>query len=86
MFFDEWFEHEILGSDMDVLLQRFYHERSLLVVVHRFHRLHRLGGKAGPQISPMTQIGCRRGSTDFTDSTDWGEGWFTDFTKSLGLG
>lgn len=32
VFFDEWFEHEILGSDMDVLLQRFYHEQSLMVV------------------------------------------------------
>jgi tetratricopeptide (TPR) repeat protein len=32
VFFDEWFEHEILGSDMDVLLQRFYHQRSLMVV------------------------------------------------------
>jgi hypothetical protein len=32
VFFDEWFQHEILGSDMDVLLQRFYHEQSLMVV------------------------------------------------------
>jgi hypothetical protein len=32
VFFDEWYEHEILGDDMDVLLQRFYHEQSLLVV------------------------------------------------------
>jgi hypothetical protein len=32
VFFDEWYEHEILGDDMDVLLQRFYHELSLLVV------------------------------------------------------
>ncbi|MBI5772466.1 MAG: hypothetical protein HZA89_01840 [Verrucomicrobia bacterium] len=32
VFFDEWFEHEILGDDMDVLLQRFYHEQSLMVV------------------------------------------------------
>ena len=32
VFFDEWYEPEILGDDMDVLLQRFYHEQSLLVV------------------------------------------------------
>jgi hypothetical protein len=32
VFFDEWYEHEILGSDMDVLLQRIYHEQSLMVV------------------------------------------------------
>jgi tetratricopeptide (TPR) repeat protein len=32
VFFDEWFEHEILGSDMDVLLQRIYHDQSLMVV------------------------------------------------------
>src|SRR4051812_39002389 len=32
VFFDEWFEHEILGSDMDVLLQSFYHDQSLMVV------------------------------------------------------
>jgi len=32
VFFDEWFEHEILGDDMDVLLQRIYHEQSLMVV------------------------------------------------------
>lgn len=32
VFFDEWYEHEILGSDMDVLLQRFYAKRSLFVV------------------------------------------------------
>jgi hypothetical protein len=32
VFFDEWFEHEILGDDMDVLLQRFYHEQSRMVV------------------------------------------------------
>jgi tetratricopeptide (TPR) repeat protein len=32
VFFDEWFSHEILGSDMDVLLQRFYHDQSLMVV------------------------------------------------------
>jgi len=32
VFFDEWYEAEILGPDMDVLLQRFYHERSLVVV------------------------------------------------------
>ncbi|MFN0067837.1 MAG: hypothetical protein ACKVYV_09395, partial [Limisphaerales bacterium] len=31
VFFDEWFEHEILGSDMDVLLQRLYHDQSLMV-------------------------------------------------------
>src|SRR3954462_1027884 len=28
VFFDEWFEHEILGSDMDVLLQDIYHKQS----------------------------------------------------------
>ena len=32
VFFDEWYEAEILGDDMDVLLQRFYHEQSLLVI------------------------------------------------------
>lgn len=32
VFFDEWYEHEILGDDMDVLLQRIYHEQSLMVV------------------------------------------------------
>ena len=32
VFFDEWFEHEILGDDMDVLVQRFYHEQSRMVV------------------------------------------------------
>ena len=32
VFYDDWYEHEILGDDMDVLLQRFYHERSLMVV------------------------------------------------------
>lgn len=32
VFFDEWFEHEILGSDMDALLQRIYHTKSLMVV------------------------------------------------------
>jgi hypothetical protein len=32
VFFDEWYEHEILGDDMDVLLQRFYHEQSLFVL------------------------------------------------------
>jgi hypothetical protein len=32
VFFDEWYEHEILGADMDVLLQRFYHKQSLFVV------------------------------------------------------
>ena len=32
VFFDEWFEHEILGDDMDVLLQRFYHQQSRMVV------------------------------------------------------
>jgi hypothetical protein len=32
VFFDEWFEHEILGADMDVLLQSIYHEQSLMVV------------------------------------------------------
>jgi len=33
VFFDEWYEHEILGDDMDVLRQGFYHEQSLLVVL-----------------------------------------------------
>lgn len=32
VFFDEWYEHEILGDDMDVLLQRFYRDQSLFVV------------------------------------------------------
>jgi hypothetical protein len=32
VFFDEWYEHEILGADMDVLLQRFYRKQSLFVV------------------------------------------------------
>jgi tetratricopeptide (TPR) repeat protein len=32
VFFDEWFEHEILGSDMDALLQRIYHRKSLMIV------------------------------------------------------
>lgn len=32
VFFDEWFEHELLGSDMDVLLQRIYHKQSRMVV------------------------------------------------------
>jgi hypothetical protein len=32
VFFDEWFEYEILGSDMDLLLQNFYHKQSLMVV------------------------------------------------------
>jgi hypothetical protein len=32
VFFDEWYEHEILGDDMDVLLQHFYHEQSLFVL------------------------------------------------------
>ena len=32
VFFDEWFAHEILGDDMDVLLQRFYHRQSRMVV------------------------------------------------------
>lgn len=32
VFFDEWYEHEILGDDMDMELQRLYHEQSLLVV------------------------------------------------------
>ncbi len=32
VFFDEWYEHEILGSDMDVLLQRIYLDKSLMVV------------------------------------------------------
>jgi hypothetical protein len=32
VFFDEWYEYEILGDDMHVLLQRFYHEQSLFVV------------------------------------------------------
>ena len=32
IFFDEWFQHEILGDDMEVLLQRIYHEQSAIVV------------------------------------------------------
>ena len=32
VFFDEWFEHELLGSDMDVLLQNFYRRQSRMVV------------------------------------------------------
>ena len=32
VFYADWYEHEILRDDMDVLLQRFYHERSLMVV------------------------------------------------------
>jgi hypothetical protein len=32
VFFDEWYEHEILGDDMDVLLQRFYREQSLFIL------------------------------------------------------
>ncbi len=32
VFFDEWFQHEIFGTDMDVLLQRFYHDQSQMVV------------------------------------------------------
>lgn len=32
VFFDDWFEHEILGDDLDVLLQSFYHDQSLMVV------------------------------------------------------
>gem|GEM_PF-4430504 len=32
VFFDEWFRPEILGGNMRVLLQRFYGERSLMVV------------------------------------------------------
>jgi hypothetical protein len=32
VFFDEWFEPEILGSDMDVLLQSFYHKETRFVV------------------------------------------------------
>jgi hypothetical protein len=32
VFFDEWYEHEILGSDMDTLLQQYYHDQSLFVV------------------------------------------------------
>lgn len=32
VFFDEWFRHEILGSDMDVLLQNIYQDQSLMVV------------------------------------------------------
>ena len=32
VFFDEWFEHEIAGSDMDVLLQSFYGEQSRMVI------------------------------------------------------
>jgi TIR domain len=32
VFFDEWYEHEILGDDMDALLQRFYLQESLFVL------------------------------------------------------
>ena len=32
VFFDQWYEDEILGSDMDTLLQQFFHEQSLLVI------------------------------------------------------
>lgn len=32
VFFDQWFEHELLGYDMDVLLQRIFYEQSLMVV------------------------------------------------------
>ncbi|MGB8169114.1 MAG: hypothetical protein WCF18_16575, partial [Chthoniobacteraceae bacterium] len=32
VFFDEWYEAEILGDDMDVLLQNIYYEKSLMVV------------------------------------------------------
>ncbi len=32
VFYDEWYEHEILGDETGALLQRFYHERSLMVV------------------------------------------------------
>ena len=32
VFYDDWYKHEILGDDMDVLLQSFYHEESLMVV------------------------------------------------------
>jgi hypothetical protein len=35
VFFDEWFEAEILGPDMAVLLQSFYHKQSLMVVADR---------------------------------------------------
>jgi hypothetical protein len=31
VFFDEWFQHEILGADMDVCLQRIYSTDSLMV-------------------------------------------------------
>ncbi len=32
VFFDEWFRHEILGPDMEVLLQRIYHKQTLMPV------------------------------------------------------
>lgn len=32
IFFDEWFEHEILGPDMDVVLGSIFAEQSLLIV------------------------------------------------------
>ncbi len=32
VFFDDWYEAEILGPNMRVLLQRFYYEQSLMVV------------------------------------------------------
>ena len=32
VFFDEWYEYYIAGSDADLKLQKIYHERSVLVV------------------------------------------------------
>ena len=32
VFFDEWYEYYIAGSNADLTLQRIYHERSVLVV------------------------------------------------------
>ena len=33
VFFDEWYEYYIAGSDADLKLQKIYHERSVLVVL-----------------------------------------------------
>ena len=32
VFFDEWFGHEIVGPDMELQLQRIYHEQSLMII------------------------------------------------------
>ena len=32
VFFDEWYEYYIAGSDADLKLQKIYHERSVLVI------------------------------------------------------